>query len=355
MFLGPNFVGFMVFTLVPVVASLFGSFTSWSLEPSVPLEFIGLANYRRLLTDQDFYFYFFNTLYMMVTLPFSIFGSLLLAVLLSERYDLKGKLGKLALAVISMLVTVAAVAVLAMSGAPNMAYVIAALGIITALGFYFGSICYRTVLYLPHFTAGAATILLWSQLYNPHFGLINSTLEATAGLVGADIETPQWLISTKGLLGFLDLPRQFNSGGFGLGAREAIMIMGLWAAVGGTQMLLYLAGISGIPRHLYEAAEIDGAGWWQKLWHITVPQVAPITFFIFVMGVIHGLQGGFEAIRLMTQGGPAGTTTTLTYFIYQQGFEELDLGYGSSIAWFLFVLIMAVTLLNWKYGNREYY
>jgi multiple sugar transport system permease protein len=165
---------------------------------------------------------------------------------------------------------------------------------------------------------------------------------------------PTWLRSTKSLLGFLPLPDYFNNGGFGLGAREAIMIMGLWAGIGGTHMLLYLAGISNIPQELYEAADIDGANWHQKLRYITIPQLAPVTFFLVVTGVIGGLQGGFEAVRLMTGGGPAGTTTTLVYYIYQQGFERFDMAYGSAIAWVLFVIIFALTLVNWRYGREAH-
>ena len=354
-FLMPNFLGFLVFIFVPIVISFFGSFSSWSLQPSIPLEFIGFAHYKRLLTEKQFYFYFFNTAYFMLTLPLSMFGSLLLAVLLSERFTFRGKVNRKSLTLLSIVITLVGTVVLTFADHQNLAYFIAALGTFTALGFYFGSLSYRTVFYLPHFTAGAATILLWTQLYNPHYGLVNQAIEGAASHLGFNVEPPSWLNSTKSLLGFLPLPDYFNNGGFGLGAREAIMIMGLWAAIGGNQMLLYLAGISNIPKDLYEAAEIDGATWWQRFIHITVPQVAPITFFIFVMGVIHGLQGGFEAVRMMTEGGPAGITTTLTYYIYVQGFERLDLGYGSAVAWVLFFIILAVTLVSWKYGNKEYY
>lgn len=151
----------------------------------------------------------------------------------------------------------------------------------------------------------------------------------------------------------MPLPDYFNNEGFGLGAREAIMFMGIWTGIGGNNMLLYLAGISNIPLELYEAADIDGAGKWAKFRHVTWPQLAPTTFFIVVMSTIGGLQGGFEQARVMTQGGPAGITTTLSYYIYTVAFEQLKLGYASAVAWVLFVIIFALTLLNWKYGNRH--
>ncbi|NOZ20627.1 MAG: sugar ABC transporter permease [Planctomycetes bacterium] len=135
-------------------------------------------------------------------------------------------------------------------------------------------------------------------------------------------------------------------------AKPSLMIMGLWAAVGSNNMLLYLAGLSNIPTELYEAADIDGASRLQRFWHVTWPQLAPVTFFIFIMSVIGGLQGGFEMARTMTRGGPAGATTTLSYYVYTEGFETGRLGYASAIAWALFALVFAVTLFNWKFGNR---
>jgi multiple sugar transport system permease protein len=135
-------------------------------------------------------------------------------------------------------------------------------------------------------------------------------------------------------------------------AKPAIMIMGLWMGIGGSNMLLYIAGISNIPQELYEAADIDGAGRWQRFWHVTWPQLAPTTFFIVVMSVIGGLQGGFEQARTMTKGGPDGATTTLSYFVYIEGFETGRLGYASAVAWAMFVMIFALTLLNYRFGNR---
>lgn len=135
-------------------------------------------------------------------------------------------------------------------------------------------------------------------------------------------------------------------------AKPSLMIMALWAAIGSNNMILYLAGLKNVPRELYEAAEIDGANGLQRFWHVTWPQLAPFTFFIFVMSVIHGLQGGFEMARTMTQGGPAGATTTLSYFIYIEGFETGRLGFASAVAWALFALVFLMTLLNVKFGNR---
>ncbi len=135
-------------------------------------------------------------------------------------------------------------------------------------------------------------------------------------------------------------------------AKPAIMIMGLWGAIGSNNMLLYLAGLSNVAPELEEAADIDGASTFQKFWHVTWPQLAPITFFIVIMTVIGGLQGGFEMARTMTQGGPAGSTTTLSYFIYNEGFITGRLGYSSAISWMLFAMVFSITMINWKFGSK---
>jgi multiple sugar transport system permease protein len=118
-------------------------------------------------------------------------------------------------------------------------------------------------------------------------------------------------------------------------------------------MLLYLAALTNVPQELTEAAELDGAGRWQVFRNVTWPQLAPTTFFIVVMSFIGGLQGGFEQARVMTGGGPAGTTTTLSYYIYTKAFEQFQIGYASAVSWVLFAIIFAVTLINWKFGNKE--
>ena len=97
---------------------------------------------------------------------------------------------------------------------------------------------------------------------------------------------------------------------------------------------------------------IDGAKGFTRFWNVTWPQLAPVTFFIFVMAMIGGLQGGFEMAKTMTEGGPAGATTTLAYFIFSEGFETGRLGFASAVAWAMFALVFAITLFNWKFGGR---
>ncbi|MCW5941976.1 MAG: sugar ABC transporter permease [Fimbriimonadaceae bacterium] len=303
-FLLPNFLGFVVFTAGPVVFSLGASLTNWNLQRTTPTRYVGLANYVELSRDDQFWTYLVNTAYFMIGMPFAIAGSLFLAVLLNQRLRF--------------------------------------------------TTTFRTVLYVPAFTSGVALMILWKALYNPDFGPINAVIEAVLRTIGlGGLEAPQWLLSTRNLFG-LDVERLgVVREQFGLGARDALIFMGIWTGVGGGNMLLYLAALSNVPSELTEAAALDGASRWECFRNVTWPQLSPTTFFIVVMSYIGGLQGGFEQARVMTAGGPAGTTTTLAYYIYTKAFEEFQIGYASAVAWVLFGVIFVVTVLNWRFGNRE--
>ena len=189
-------------------------------------------------------------------------------------------------------------------------------------------VLFRTVFFLPTVCAGVGIMLLWKWLYNPEFGLLNHLLS----LVG--IDGPLWLQSYPW-------------------AKPSLMIMTLWVGVGGVNMILYLAGLQGVSPELYEAAEIDGAGAWGKFVHITYPMLMPTSFFIFITSMIAGFQGGFEMAYVMTRGGPAGATTTVSYYIYNHAFQFFNMGYAATIAVVLFALVFVVTLLNWRYGGRR--
>lgn len=303
LFLLPNFLGFAVFTAGPVLFSLVVSFSNWNLQRTVPFRWIGFGNHAELMQDTQFWLYFSNTLYLMLGMPIAIAGSLALAVLLNQRLR--------------------------------------------------GIVVYRTLFYLPSITSGVAPMILWKALYNPDFGPINAAINAVSEALGLKVKAPEWLLSTANLLGLEVEQVRLSIKQFGLGARDALIIMGIWIAIGGNNMLLYLAALTNVPQDLTEAAQLDGAGKWAVFRNVTWPQLAPTTFFIVVMSFIGGLQGGFEQARVMTGGGPAGTTTTLTYYIYTKAFEEFQIGYASAISWVLFAIIFAVTLVNWKFGAKE--
>jgi len=190
-----------------------------------------------------------------------------------------------------------------------------------------GIVFFRTIYFMPVVSSMVAVALLWRWIYNPDFGLLNSFLR----MIGIH-NPPQWLASTAW-------------------AKPAIMIMWIWKGAG-YNMVLYLAALQGIPQQLYEAAEIDGASKWQSFWNVTFPMLTPTNFFIVITGIIGGFQA-FGELYVMTGGGPAGSTTTVVYYIYNNAFQWFKMGYASAISWFLFLIIFSVTLLQWKYAGQK--
>lgn len=187
---------------------------------------------------------------------------------------------------------------------------------------------FRTIFYLPSVTAGIATAILWAWIFNPQFGLLNVALS----FVG--IKGPEWLVSPQW-------------------AMPAIILMSLWG-VGGS-MIIYLAGLQSIPEQLYEAASIDGANAWAKFWNVTVPMMSPVIFFNMVVGIIGTFQV-FTNIMIMTNGGPANATLVYVLYLYRNAFEYFKMGYASSLAWVLFLIIMIVTIFQfWLARHWVYY
>ncbi len=284
--------------------------------------------------DPRFWQYLYNTLFLMLGIPPSIAGSLGLALLLNHDLRLPAeRMRRLAGAGLCIFCGLATLVLCIVLDWGNAGVVGMVLWCALALGCATGMVAFRTIYYLPSFTAGVAIMILWKALYNPESGAINAVLQFCYNLFGLDLPTPDWLGSI-------------------LWAKPALIFMGIWIAVGGTNMLLYLSALSNVPQHLLEAAEIDGAGWWAKFRHVIWPQVLPATFFILIMSVIGGFQGGFEQARVMTGGGPAGETTTLSYYIYNKAFEELDLGYAAAVSWVLFAIIFVATAINWRFGKE---
>ena len=183
-----------------------------------------------------------------------------------------------------------------------------------------GIYLFRVIYYLPAVISGVAVALLWKWLFNPEFGLLNWFL----GWFG--IEGPKWIFSEEWAL-------------------PSIILMSLWS-VGGS-MLIYLAGLQGIPSELYEAAEIDGASRIRRFWNVTIPMLSPVIFFNLVMGIIGSIQVFTEGY-VLTQGGPNNSTLFAVLYLYRQAFSYFSMGYASAMAWVLFLLILGLTLLVFK-------
>jgi multiple sugar transport system permease protein len=356
LFIAPNVIGFVVFVLVPVLFSLAMAFTNWDLIQREPFAFVGLENFKRLFwgdESREFRKFFGTTLYLMIEIPVSIIGSLILAVLLSDPIHLGSRKTRVGLTLGCVVLTLAGVWLCAVTNRGTAGLALVVIGVTSTVAMIFNRVGMRTLFYLPYFTMGVAQFMLWKLMLRPDAGPINAGLRAVFDALGVPLEPPNWFGSTANVLSLDPQSGWPSAGNFGLGARDAIVIMGIWATVGGNNMLLYLAGLANIPTDLYEAAMIDGAGRWKTFWHVSWPQLAPTTFFIVIMSIIGGLQGGFEQARVVTEGKPAETTISLGYYIYLQGFSDFRLGFASTIAWVMFLMILLATLVQWRYGSRQ--
>lgn len=201
------------------------------------------------------------------------------------------------------------------------------LGLILSLGIALlmnqqvrGIAFWRTVYYLPAVISGAAVAVLWAWILNPEFGLLNLMLR----YIG--IRGPNWLADTRTAL-------------------PALCAISLWA-VGGN-MVIYLAGLQGIPTELYEAAELDGANAWKRLLHVTLPMLSPVIFFNLVLGLIGCFQFFTEPF-VMTKGGPENSTLTYMLYLYRNAFAYGKMGYASAMAWVFFAFMLVLTLLIFR-------
>lgn len=187
---------------------------------------------------------------------------------------------------------------------------------------------FRTIFYVPSIVPAVANAALWAWIFNTEFGLLNSFIRGLGGDKIPWLQDPGW-------------------------ALPAMIIISLWG-VGGS-MIIFLAGLQGIPDIYYEAAEIDGAGAWAKMRHITLPLMSPIIFFNLVIGFINSFQV-FTSAYLITQGGPQNATLFLVLYVYRSAFQTLNIGYAAALSWLLFFILMGLSFLVFRYvGRRVFY
>ena len=250
-----------------MIASIVLSLTSWDLLS--PPKFVGLANYGAMLGHDSSVLQSLRvtTVYAFFALPLHLALGLTIAILLNQNIRFQSLI--------------------------------------------------RTIYYLPAVVSGVAVALLWSWIFSPDFGMLN-TLLAYVGITG-----PGWLASETWVL-------------------PSFVLMSLWG-VGGA-MIIYLAGLQGIPTELYEAAQVDGANNWIRFWTITLPMISPVLLFNLIIGIIQALQVFVQAY-VMTNGGPHDASLFFMLYLYRNAFEYFKMGYASALAWLLFVYIMILTLL----------
>lgn len=191
-----------------------------------------------------------------------------------------------------------------------------------------GITVYRTLFFMPSLVPLVASIVLWKWLLNTDFGIVNQ------GLRSLGFDPPGW---------FSD--RQW--------AIPSLIMMRLWSSIGGTQMIIFLAGLQGIPESLYDAASIDGANSWQRIRHVTIPLLTPTIFFNTVLGIIGALQT-FAAAFLLTPegGGPGFATWFYALHIWKHAFDYFNMGYAAALAWFFAVIIVGMTIVQMQLSKR---
>ena len=190
-----------------------------------------------------------------------------------------------------------------------------------------GIAIFRMLFYLPSIVPLVVSAVLWLWIFNSELGLLNALFH----WVG--LPKVLWLQDSNW-------------------AMPALIIMSLWTVGGG--MVIFLAGLQGIPVHLYEAAEIDGANYWQRFWNVTIPMMSPVIFFNLVIGLINALQN-FVPGYLMTQGGPQNSTLFYGLYIFRSAFRDFKMGYAAALSWVLFAIVLALSVFVFRYLGRLVY
>ncbi|MFT3888766.1 MAG: sugar ABC transporter permease [Arachnia sp.] len=265
----PAILGFVIFTVGPMIASLVFSFTDWRIgdQPS----FVGVDNYVQMAEDPLFWKSLTVTTYYTIgAVPLGLIVAFLVAMLVNS-------------------------------------------------GFRFQSL-WRTIYYLPTLVPAIANAVLWIWIFNPDFGLLNTLLRS------AGLPESQWIYAEET-------------------AVPSLIIMSTWGF--GNGMVIFLAGLQGVPRQLYEAVGIDGGGTWAKFRHVTWPYMTPVIFYNLVTGMIGTFQV-FNQAYVMTEGGPNNATLFYIYYLYTQAFTDAEMGYASALAWVLFIIVLVVTALLFR-------
>ncbi len=291
LFASPWLMGLCLFTAFPIVFSVVLSFCRWDPYESIDtMRFIGLDNFTRAFStdkitgDPLVLKSLYNTFYYaFFAVPLGICTSLGLAILLNQKVR--------------------------------------------------GIAIFRTTFYLPSIVSGVATVILWMFIFNPTFGPLNAFLHWANGFLDSSV-----------ILAWINLPEPMWLGDSAW-EKPALIIMSLWGA-GGAGMLIFLAGLQGVPDQLYEVAELDGAGRLRKFWNVTLPMLTPTIYFNLIMGIIGALKVFMQAY-IMTD-GKGGTDNALLFFVlhlYRKAFIEYEMGYASALSWILFSIILVFTLM----------
>lgn len=275
-FLLPNLLGFIIFSLIPVICAFALSFTNWDGIGEV--KFIFLKNFIDMFKHDTFRIALLNTfVYTLAFVPATLVLGLAVALMLNQKIK----------------------------------------GIAT----------YRLIYFMPYIASAVAISYVWSALLHPTLGPINGFLRSI-GITNP----PQWLTDKNW-------------------AMFSVILMSVWKNFG-YYVVIFLAGLQGVPVSLHEAAKIDGANAWHRFRNITIPMITPVTFFCVIMATISSFKV-FDQVYVLTEGGPGRATTTLVQYIYTNSFQNYKMGYSSAVAMVLFAIIFIVTLIQYR-GQKKW-
>lgn len=278
LFISPMLIMATVLTIIPILLSGIVSFTDWNFITGIGnINFIGLDNYSKMVSDENFIRALTNNFALIFVIPVSLFISLTLAVLINKAT-------------------------------------------------YFKSF-FKVIYFMPFISSFVAVAVLWRVLFHPTSGPINKFLMS----IGIN-HPPAWLADPS----------------FSL---ISVMIIMVWAGIG-FEMIIFMAGLQNIPSDLYEAADIDGASKIRQFFTVTIPMLSPTTFFLLITGIVCSFNV-FDLIMILTNGGPAGSTSVIVFYLYEVAFIQLKSGYASSIGIVLLLLILAITLVQWV-GQKKW-
>jgi multiple sugar transport system permease protein len=279
LFVAPNFIGFSIFTLLPLIFAFAVSFAEWDVISGIDsIKWIGFRNFTDVMQDEKFWQSLRITgVYVGASVPLTTVFGMLIALALNGPIP--------------------------------------------------GRTVLRLIFFIPFIANAVAISATWILLYHPRYSPLNNTLR----MLGVD-DPPKWLASSQYAI-------------------PALIIMAVWSGAG-YAAVIYLAALQDMPADLYEAAELDGAGAFQRFRAITFPMLTPTTFFLLVTGFI-GASQSFGMINLMTRGGPGRATTVVSYYIYQNGFQFYKFGYAAAIAWVMFGFVLLLTLALWQFQKRS--
>lgn len=281
-FLSPWIIGFLAFTLIPIIVSLVFTFTNVNLAQEEPLQFVGLRNYQQLFSDTQTWESLGVTFrFAALNLPIAIVIPFVVALVLNSRY-LKG------------------------------------------------SSLFRTLFFLPYVIPFVSGLLIWQSMLNLETGWVNAFLE----FIGIQ-NPPNWLQDPTFVY-------------------PSLVFIGIWGI--GAGVIVNLAGLKGIPTELYDAARIDGAGFWASLRHVTLPMMSPVIFYTLVLGIVDVLQYFLVPLVLYNgTGEPGGTTFFYNLYLYKNFFTYQNMSYGATLAWLLFAITLAITLVLFRTSRRWVY